>query len=54
MFLNIHPLNQPEVIVSFAQDKIYKDGRLTDENTKTKIRKLIYALIVWTGRLNRN
>jgi chromate reductase len=53
VFLNMHPLNRPEVMVSFAQDKIDKDGKLTNEQTRTKIRELISSLIVWTRRLNK-
>jgi chromate reductase, NAD(P)H dehydrogenase (quinone) len=54
VFLNMHPLNRPEIMVSFAQDKIDKDGRLTDEQTRTKIKELIYSLTVWARRLNKN
>jgi len=54
VFLNMHPVNWPEVMVPFVQDKIDKDGRLTDEQTRTKIRELIDSLIAWTGRLKVN
>src|SRR3972149_11583933 len=31
VFLNMHPLNRPEVFVTFASKKIDEQGRLTDE-----------------------
>jgi chromate reductase len=51
VFLNMYPLNQPEVMVPFAQDKIDDTGRLTDQATRDKIAELVRALIVWTRRL---
>jgi len=54
VFLNMHPVNSPEVMVPFAHDKINKDGRLTDEQTRAKIRELIDSLAAWAGRLKIN
>ena len=34
VFLNMYPMNQPEVMIPFAQDKIDSNGRLTDEKTR--------------------
>jgi chromate reductase, NAD(P)H dehydrogenase (quinone) len=50
VFLNMLPLNQPEVMVSFAQDKVDSKGRVTDENTRKKIKELLESLIAWTRR----
>ena len=50
VFLNAHPLNRPEVMVSLAQDK-FKDGELVDEATKEHVRKQLAALVVWTRQL---
>jgi len=50
VFLNMLPLNQPEVMVSFAQDKVDSNGRVTDEKTRKKIRELLESLIAWTRR----
>ncbi len=50
VFLNMLPLNQPEVMVPFAQDKVDGNGRVTDENTRKKIRELLESLIAWTRR----
>ncbi len=54
VFLNMYPLNQPEVMVPFAQEKIDKEGKVTDEKTKQKIRELLEALVVWTKKLKGN
>jgi chromate reductase len=48
VFLNIFPLNQPEVMVPFVADKVDKDGRLTDPKTREKIKELLDALVVFT------
>jgi chromate reductase, NAD(P)H dehydrogenase (quinone) len=53
VFLNMHPLNRPEVMVPFAKDQIDKDGNLTDEHTRAKIKELIENLMVWTHRLKK-
>lgn len=50
VFLNMLPLNQPEVMVSFAQDKVDSNGRMTDEKTRKKIRELLESLVAWTRR----
>jgi chromate reductase len=50
VFLNMCPMNQPEVMVSFAQDKVDSSGRLTDEKTRKKIRELLESLVAWTKR----
>ena len=51
VFLNMFPLNQPEVMVPFAQDKVDGNGRLTDEKTRKKIRELFEGLVAWTRRM---
>jgi chromate reductase len=51
VFLNMFPLNQPEVLVPFAQDKVDGNGRVTDEKTRRKIRELIESLAAWTKRI---
>ncbi|MCR4393970.1 MAG: NAD(P)H-dependent oxidoreductase [Dehalococcoidales bacterium] len=51
VFLNMHPLNRPEVFVSFANQKFDANGNFTDEKGKQLIRDLIIALVDWTRRL---
>ena len=53
VFLDMYPLNQPEVMVPFAQDKVDENGRLKDAKTREKIRELLEALVVWTRRLKK-
>jgi len=52
VFLNMHPLNQPEVMVPFAQQKIDAQGHLTDATTREKIAELLQALVAWIRRLS--
>src|SRR4030043_124197 len=51
VFLNMHPINQPEVMVPFAHEKIDQSGRVTDQKTREKIRELLENLVIWTRRL---
>jgi len=53
VFLNMHVLNHPEVMVAFAQDKIDAAGRLTDEKTREFIRGMLIELAAWAQRLKR-
>lgn len=51
VFLGCYALNHPEVMVPFAQERIDKDGRVTDQKTKELIKQLIENLVAWTRRL---
>jgi chromate reductase, NAD(P)H dehydrogenase (quinone) len=51
VFLNMHPVNGPEVIVTFAQNKFDSNGNLIDENTRNFLRQLLQNLVNWTRRL---
>jgi chromate reductase, NAD(P)H dehydrogenase (quinone) len=51
VFLNMFPLNQPEVMIGNAGDRFDESGNLTHETTKDYIRKLLQSLIDWTGRI---
>lgn len=42
--LDARVVEQPEVHVSFAQDKVDAEGRLADEPTREKLRKLLAVL----------
>jgi chromate reductase len=53
VFLNMRPLNQPEVMVPFATNSINEQGEITDQKTKDKIKELLAALCVWTIQLRR-
>jgi len=53
LFINMLPLNRPEVIVSNAKEKFDEEGNLTDEHTKEKIKELLQALAIWVERLKK-
>ena len=53
VFLTCFALNQPEVMVPFAHEKIDQEGRVTDQKTREKIRELLESLVAWTNRLKR-
>jgi chromate reductase len=44
VFLNMYPLNRPEVMVPFAEGKFDGSGRLVDEPTRKRVRELLEAL----------
>jgi chromate reductase len=51
VWLNMYPMNLPEVMVPFAQDKVDANGRVTDAKTKEKIKELLESLVTWTRKL---
>jgi chromate reductase, NAD(P)H dehydrogenase (quinone) len=51
VFLNMKPINKPEVIVTFASQKINSEGKLTDETTRKYIKDLMESLVLWTKQL---
>ena len=51
VFLNMFPLNQPEVMIANAAEKFDEVGNLKDPKTSEKIKKLLEALVDWTRRL---
>jgi chromate reductase len=51
VFLNMHVLNKPEVMIAAAHTKFDDKGTLTDETTRGFIRDLLTNLAAWTRRL---
>jgi chromate reductase len=51
VFLDMHPLNKPEVFIGAAHTKFDAAGKLTDEPTREFIKQLMAALDAWTRRL---
>jgi chromate reductase len=47
VFLNMYPLNKPEVMITNASQRFDEKGNLTDESTKAHIQKLLAALVAW-------
>lgn len=54
VFLDMHPLNKPEVFIGQAQTKFDASGRFTDEAGRGFIRDLLVALERWTHQLARS
>ncbi len=50
VFLNVHALNQPEVLIANAAQKFDGEGNLTDEKTKEMIARLLNTLGPWAQR----
>jgi chromate reductase len=53
VFLDMHPINKPEVLIGQAQTKFDADGRLTDEVARGLIRDMLVALEQWTRQISR-
>jgi len=51
VYLNVLPVNQPEVFVAAANNKFDANGRLDDEPTRKAVAQLMQALVNWTVRL---
>src|SRR6266446_18031 len=51
VFLNMYPVNQPEVLIANAAQRFNERGELTDEAARELIRKLLAELVAWTRRL---
>lgn len=52
VFLNLHPLNQPEVFANAFSGAFDTDGDLIDDKIQANVRKLLAALQAWQQRLN--
>lgn len=48
VFLDIHALNQPEIMIGGAADKFDEAGHLTDDKTRELMRKQLQALADFT------
>jgi chromate reductase len=53
VFLNMHALNRPEVMISSAAERFDEQGNLKDENTGKHIRSLLESLVEWARQLER-
>jgi chromate reductase len=51
VFLNMYPINQPEVMIGNAAARFDGQGNLTDETTRDFIRQLLQNLVDWTRRI---
>jgi chromate reductase, NAD(P)H dehydrogenase (quinone) len=53
IFLNMQPINNPEVMLSDAIHNVDANGKVTNEQTRQLIRQLLEALVVWTIKLKQ-
>ena len=51
VFLNMFPINQPEVMIGNAHERFDSQGNLTHDATKEFIRQLLQTLVDWTRRI---
>lgn len=51
VFLNMHPMNGPEVMISNAAERFDDQGNLKDEKTREIIKKMLRNLADWTRQL---
>ena len=51
VFLDMHPLNKPEVLIGQAQTKFDEQGKLTDEAARGFIRDMMAALDRWARQI---
>jgi chromate reductase len=51
VFLNMQPVNRPEVMLSDAANNVDANGRVTNEKTRQQVRQLLESLATWTIRL---
>ena len=53
VFLNMQPLNRPEVMIGNAAQRFDEQGNLTDETSQELIRQLLQSLVAWAVQLER-
>jgi chromate reductase len=53
VYLDLRPLNKPEIFVRAAQNAFDADGNLTDETVKKLLVQQLDALAAWTRQLRR-
>ncbi len=51
VFLDMYPVNKPEVMIAQAAERFDEQGNLTDDKAKELIGRLLRALVAWTRTL---
>jgi len=51
VFLDMYPVNKPEVMIASAHQKFDEEGRLTDAKAREMVGRLVASLAAWTRRL---
>jgi chromate reductase len=54
VFLNMFPVNQPEVMIGAANERFDTVGKLTDEETREYVGHLLQSLVDWTRRIGQS
>jgi chromate reductase len=54
VFLNMFPINKPEIFVTSAAQKFDDKGKLLDQKTGELIAQLLSNLVIWTRKLQGN
>jgi chromate reductase len=49
----MYPINDPEVMVTYAREKFDENGRLKDQRTREQITELLQNLVAWTAKLRK-
>ncbi len=52
VFLDMHPINKPEVMIGNCAGRFNDAGELTDEKTREIITRFLQALVDWTKRIS--
>lgn len=52
VFLDMHPVNKPEVMIAKAAEKFDAELNLTDLQARDLVAKLLHSLVAWTRRLS--
>ena len=53
VFLNVHPLNHPEIMVPTAQSLVGPDGEMRDDTTEELLRAQLQELYTWALHLKQ-
>jgi chromate reductase len=51
VFLTMHPINRPEVMIGNAAERFDQQGNLIDPTSQELIRQLLQNLVIWTRQL---
>jgi chromate reductase len=51
IFLNMYPVNRPEIMLSNAAQHVDTNGKVTNEQTLRLIKQLLESLVKWTLKL---
>ena len=54
VFLDVHVMNKPEIMITSASTKFDAAGNLTDDSTREHLRKFVTALAAWASRFSSN